>query len=130
MEASEINPVVASSGLRIALAMLEDSGRLCHAPGPDGLPGGYPVRVYGDAIELALPEGVTYNDALAINEAAQRRDGIEQIEDDGTVVFTEEAVRIMRENLGYDCPKLAPDEDLERARELDRLFKQAVRGGR
>ena len=129
MGAAEINSVVASSGLRIAVAMLENSGRLCHTPGPNGLPGGYPVRVYADEINLALPEGVSYNDALAINEAAQRRGGIELIEDDGTVVFTEEAARIMREELGYDCPELAPGEDLERARELNRLFKRAIREG-
>ena len=52
--------------------------------------------------------------AIEINEGAQKFDGIERILDDGTVVFTEKAFKIMEENLGYSCKELNPDESEKR----------------
>lgn len=120
---NQLNPVVASSGVKNALALLRDTGQLTHSPGPQGLPGGYPIRLDSRGAELVLPAGVTMDQALAINEAGQRADGIERIEDDGTVYFTAKAVAIIKEVLDYDLAPLNFDECDERAEELIARFK-------
>ena len=118
-----LNPTVAASGVKNALALLRDTGLLTHAPGPQGLPGGYPVRLGAAGAEVVLPAGVTAEQALAINEAGQRGDGVERIKDDGTVVYTDEAVQIVKEVLGYDLAPLRFDECDDRASELIARFK-------
>jgi hypothetical protein len=118
-----LNPVVAASGVKNALALLRDSGLLTHSPGPQGLPGAYPIRLGAAGAEVFLPVGITLEEAVAINETAQRGDGIEKVEDDGTVVYTENAVHVLKEVLDYDLAPLRFDECDERARELIARFK-------
>lgn len=119
----QLNPVVAASGVKNALALLRDTGQLTHSPGPRGLPGGYPVRLDAEGAAVVLPAGVTMEAALAINEAGQRADGIERIEEDGTVVFTDKAVDIIKEVVDYDLAPLDFDECDRRAEELIARFK-------
>jgi hypothetical protein len=64
--------------------------------------------------------------ALAINEAGQRADGIERIEEDGTVVFTDTAVAIMKEVLDYELTPLNFDECDQRAEELIARFTKLL----
>ena len=71
-----------------------------------------------------LPEGLTLEEAIRINEEAQSYDGVERIEDDGTVVFTDHATRIMKEMLGFDCKKFTPAESEDRAHEMIALYRQ------
>ena len=118
-----LNPVVAASGVKNALALLRDTGLLTHSPGPKGLPGGYPVRLSAAGAEVVLPDGVTMEQALAINEAGQCADGVERIEDDGAVVYTDKAIQIMKEVLDYDLAPLKFDECDQRAEELLARFK-------
>ncbi len=47
-----------------------------HAPGPNGLPGGYPVRLADGKLHLDLPEGITAEAAISWNEAFERRRGL------------------------------------------------------
>ena len=44
---NQAHPVVASSVCKIILGILFDTKELGHAPGPNGLPGGYPIRLAG-----------------------------------------------------------------------------------
>ena len=120
------NQMIASSAVKNILAILNDTGELTHAPGPAGLPGGYPVRLSAKGAEVVLPDGMTMDQAIKMNEEAQRYDGIEEIRDDGTVVFTEKSSSIMKETLGYDCEKMSPSDCEKRARELGSLFKAFV----
>ena len=113
----DFTKVSASSTIKNLMALLYDTGVLTHSPGPNGLPGGYPVRLSAKGAEVVLPEEITLEEAIRINEEAQRYDGVEKIEEDGTVVFTDYAVRIMKEMLGFDCPQFKPDESEVRARE-------------
>jgi len=115
---------VASSAVKNILAILNDTGELTHAPGPNGLPGGYPVRLSAKGAEVVLPEELSLEEAIRINEEAQKFDGIEEIKNDGTVVFTEKAVKIMREMLNYECEELRLEESEERAMELRALYKR------
>lgn len=118
------NEDIAASFVRNVLAIYFDTGELCHAPGPAGLPGGYPVRLSAEGAEVVLPEEITLEEAIKINEECARFDGIEEIKNDGTVVFTEKSANIMREVLGYDCKKLKIRESEGRAKELGSLFKK------
>jgi hypothetical protein len=79
--------LTAAHTVQIVEALLGDEPTAAHAPAPGGLPGGYPVRLSREAIEVDWPE---VHDAVALNERAQRWDGIERIEADGTIVFTQE----------------------------------------
>lgn len=97
--------IVAASAVRILLAMLDPVGRLIHAPGPLGLVGGYPLQVGGGEVRLALPEGIDHDAAIAINWKAQRAEGIETIEADGTIVLTDVASGTLKEVFGYDCKR-------------------------
>ena len=120
---AELNPMVAASGVKNALALLGDTGLLTHSPGPQGLPGGYPVRLGASGAEIVLPAGLTMEEALAINDEGQRADGVDSIEDDGTVVFTDLAVEIVREVMGYSLAPLKFDDCDERAEELIASFR-------
>ncbi len=68
---------------------MNNTNELSHVPGPEGLVGGYPVRLSKDGVKVFLPEGVTREKAIQINEEAQKWDGIEKIEEDGTVVLAQ-----------------------------------------
>jgi hypothetical protein len=110
--------LTAASAMSVLSAMLEDAGRLAHAPGPNGLPGGYPVRITARGGEPVLPEGLSLGDAIRMNEGCQRRDGIERIDQDGTVHFTEQEMAIMKRMLGYECRSMRIEESGAWAREL------------
>jgi hypothetical protein len=120
------NAVVAASGVKNGLALLRDSGLLTHSPGPQGLPGGYPVRLSACGAEVVLPTGVTLEQALAYAEAGQRADGVERIEEDGTVVYTDRAVQIIEQVLGYELTSLGFNECDEQAAELIGRFQALV----
>jgi hypothetical protein len=117
---------ISASFTRNILAVYGNTYEFCYAHGPAGLPGGYPVRLsYERGAEILLPEGVTLEEAIKVNEESGRiGDGIEKIKDDGTVVFTEKAVKVYREILGYECKELKIEESEERAKELKTLFKK------
>ncbi|MBD8709287.1 hypothetical protein IFT47_21880 [Pseudomonas sp. CFBP 13711] len=72
-----------------------------HGPGPQGLPGGYPVKVGMGKVLLDLPYGVTREEAIKVNEAGQRLDGIQLIRADGTAVFGEAQMQVMQRELNF-----------------------------
>lgn len=117
--------MTASSALVVCQALLCNQSVLTHAPGPHGLPGGYPVKINAQEIVLDLPFDLTLEGAKQINEAGLRFDGIERFEPDGTVVFTDEAVCRYKELLGYECPRLPLAEVKEQAEELQQHYEQA-----
>jgi len=116
--------LTASSAARTILAMADETGDFMHAPGPSGLPGGYPVRVDGGGGKVVLPADLSLEAAIRINEEGQRYDGIDRIDGDGTTYFTEQAVAIMKEVVGYGCKVMRLEETEERAKELDAKFKE------
>ena len=96
---------------------------LLHEPAPNGLPGGYPVIVSDGNVQPAPIDGLTLAEAIDINQRSHRFDGIERIEEDGTVVFCAQAADVLRAELGYDCTRLAPDDSEGRAKELIARFR-------
>ncbi|PXX54915.1 hypothetical protein DFR70_12256 [Nocardia tenerifensis] len=115
--------LTASSAVRVLSELVERTGRLVHAPAPDGLPGGYPVRITDAGIAVDLPDATTRDEAVAINEKCQQADGIESIGADGTVTFAPHTMAIMRSMLGYDCQTMALADVHDTAAELGRCYQ-------
>jgi hypothetical protein len=72
-------PVIDISGAAAAPLMMALAHKLewrGHAPGPAGLPGGYPVRAANGALELDLPAAMTQEAAVAWNLAHEETGGL------------------------------------------------------
>ncbi|MDP2528762.1 MAG: hypothetical protein Q8W51_03425 [Candidatus Palauibacterales bacterium] len=122
--------LTAACTVRLMRAVLSEGETRLHAPSPDGLPGGYPVLAGRGAVRPAPIEGLKLEEAVRLNERSHRFDGIERIEEDGTVVFAERVRSAMTGTLGFDCPRLAPDEAAGRGAELrERFAAYAARHG-
>jgi hypothetical protein len=121
--------MAAASSAALLGAITGDARTIVHAPAPAGLPGGYPVALDGDRLELSLPPGLSAARAIALNEAAQRLDGIAQI-DGGTIRFTEEAVARVGKVLGGAHRQMSLADAAEQASELRaRIRALQVHGG-
>lgn len=116
-----------ASAAKNIMAILRDTNEFTHAPSPNGLPGGYPVRLSAKGAEVILPNGLTLEQAIKINEDGAKFDGIESIENDGTIVYTDKNYVVMKE-LGYDCKRLPFDELESRSEELKVLYRRLVTG--
>jgi hypothetical protein len=113
----------ANSAANLVRGLLSSEEVFLHTPGPQGLPGGYPVTVSKEGIALRLPQDLPLESAVEINRASHPFDGIQDIEPDGTIVFCQESVEVMRKVLGYECERLSPWETEERAQELIDRFR-------
>jgi len=84
----DFNLLTASSALKLLPALAGHGSVHMHVPAPNGLPGGYPVRVEQGRVSLDMPDAWSLEDAIASNVASLPWDGLQSIETDGTVVFT------------------------------------------
>lgn len=116
--------LVAGSALKNIMAIFNDTGELTHAPGPQGLEGGYPVRLSRKGAEVVLPKGITLEQARAINLKAQEHDGVQEIKANGDVVVTEEAYTTFKEELNVDCKTITIEGSYEQAMELRKKFQE------
>ncbi len=102
------NLMIASDTVEVIKILLGDHPVKIHLPGPNGLIGGYPCQVYPIAqredIEILLPEEVTMEEAIRINEVSSQFDGIESIAD-GVLTFMDKDLHILKEVFGLDYPK-------------------------
>lgn len=115
--------LTAMSAVSVLENLFADDEVHVHAPGPQGLPGGYPVKVGMGQVLLGLPYGVRREEAIQLNEAGQRQDGIETIMADGTVAFGREQMGVMEQMLGFFMPELKVQDAAERAHELGRKYQ-------
>jgi hypothetical protein len=118
----DMNRVTAAAAARLFAALLGDGMTPDHVPAPAGLPGGYPVLAGGMRVELDLRWPV--EEAVAVNEAGGRFDGVERIDPDGTVTLTAGTAETLRRVLDYDVPVLRPSEAGGAAAELKRCFER------
>ena len=56
--------VSASSALKNLKAMLFNENLRTHSPGPNGLPGGYPVLLNKDGADVVLPDDISLEEAI------------------------------------------------------------------
>ncbi|MEP6954870.1 MAG: hypothetical protein ABI950_12495 [Solirubrobacteraceae bacterium] len=106
----ETHELTAASTAAIVEGLLADEPVRAHAPAPGGRAGGYPVLLSRSGAALDLPPGLDEREALTINARAARWDGIEAIEDDGTVRLTEHAATALSRAVGSHVRDIAPDD--------------------
>lgn len=123
--------VTASSAFAVVNALTSPDPVALHAPGPAGLPGGYPVTVSDQGVRLDLPDSCPRDVAVATNERGQVFDGVRSIAPDGRVLFADHSVEVLNRMLHYHCAEFALDDCHEWARELSikyRAYESAVTG--
>lgn len=76
-----------ASGVPMLLAMAAGKPWQGHVPGPDGLPGGYPVRLAEGRLELDLPPGLVREEAIAWNASFEAANGL-VVSPEGKASFT------------------------------------------
>ncbi len=118
-----IHPNVAASAVKTIVAVLNDTNQLSHAPGPNGLIGGYPIRIGASGIKIELPEGVTMEQAIKYNTDQARYEGVERIKEDGTLVVTDEAYELTKKLLGLECREVRVADTAELAKEVLGAFR-------
>ena len=111
----ELSAAATAHAVRV---LLGEEPAATHAPAPNGLPGGYPVRLSRRGVELDLPPRLRPDEAIVLNERAAAFDGIERIERDGTVVFTGDVAAATERLLGLRLERVHPDEMDDVADEL------------
>lgn len=87
------NALAAAAAIPVLRALLPGGAPLrMSVPAPHGMFGGFPVIIRDGGVELDLPTGVTLTECQALCDRAARGDGIERVDDDGTVHFTQAAI--------------------------------------
>ncbi|MFF9347894.1 hypothetical protein [Streptomyces sp. NPDC014734] len=115
--------MTAASALSVLEPLADGRDALVHAPGADGALGGGPVAIESGKFRRLLPDGMTEEQAHAINVSGQVQDGISEIRADGTVVFEPSAMAVMTEELGYACAEMKLPEARDRAVEIAGRFE-------
>jgi len=119
--------VVAASILKNLMAIYNDTDEITHAPGPQGLEGGYPVRLGRRGAEVVLPVGMTLEEARDINVKAQVYDGIQEINAKGDIIVTDESWETFKETMNIDCKRITIEDSYEQAIELKEKFHAFAR---
>lgn len=117
-------PIVASCAVKNIMAILNDTNLYTHAPGPIGLPGGYPVRLSARGVEVVLPQEITLEEAIKINLDGLKYEGIKEIKEDGTLISTEEGYEINKEILGIGLRELRFADIDDASKELVSAYKK------
>jgi hypothetical protein len=113
------NLMIASDMAKIVQSVLFDEGYFMHLPGPNGLVGGYPARVFRDRIDVVVPPGMTLAEAVDLNARSLAFDGIARI-DAGNIHFTDELIEKMERVFHVRYPRsLAVGECEAFARKLE-----------
>jgi len=120
------HPAIAASAVRNIMAIINDTNEFAHAPGPSGLPGGYPIRIGAKGVEVVLPEEVSMEQAIKINTDGMKCEGVEEIKDDGTLVFTDEAAGICKELYGLDSKEIRLADMEDAGKEMLAVAKKLV----
>jgi hypothetical protein len=116
--------VVAGSCVKNIMAIFYDTGEITHSPGPQGLEGGYPVRLSRKGAEVVLPKGMTIEKARELNLKAQQYEGIQEIKANGDIVLMEEAYDNFKKMLNVDCKVITIEDSYEQAIELRKKFHE------
>lgn len=124
------NDLTAVTAVPLLTALLDENISVrTHAPGVLGLPGGYPICVRRKSIELDLPDGISRDEAVEFNNLWARPDGVEGIESDGTLIYTEDARRTAKAFCAELAEPLSPkhgESRLGAAVVLRRLFAHRI----
>lgn len=106
------NLMISSDIVKIIQSIMFNEGFFMHLPGPNGLIGGYPAKVFQEKIEIVLPSDITIDEAININTESLSHDGIEKIEN-GHIFFTDDILTKMDKVFSIKYPKSIKVEDCE-----------------
>jgi hypothetical protein len=96
--------VTVSSAATVLASLMNAVEGHHHVPGPLGLVGGYPVLITeGGNVEIDLPPGINLSNAVAINQKAQKFDGLHDVQP-GSVTLTNAARTALKEIVGIELP--------------------------
>jgi hypothetical protein len=90
------------SGVPLLLAMATGKNWNGHMPGPNGLPGGYPVKFSAGRLDLDLPAKLARDEAVAWNLSYEEESGL-VVGPDGQARYT----GVLRERLAVLSPAIA-----------------------
>ncbi|HEV2377320.1 MAG TPA: hypothetical protein VGS19_34795 [Streptosporangiaceae bacterium] len=96
-----LNLITGQVGALLLDAMVTGAECATHAPGPLGLPGGYPILIRDGVPRLRLPPGLNQAEAVAANQRAAVWDGV--VVADGQIRFSPAAAAELRQ----EAPQLA-----------------------
>lgn len=125
----DVFSVFAASGVKNVMALIGPGAIRTHVTSPMGLPGGYPAWIGDGRVNLDLPSELSYDEAVGINERANRLDGIQRVDSDGTVVYTDEARAAMAE-LGYRWDAVTFADLSEQSEQLEQVYESLIAKGR
>jgi hypothetical protein len=114
-----INELVGTVSAEVLLALLGDTPVYTHVPGANGLPGGYPVKIYSGRVELDLPADCTEAEAIALNAQGAYDMGTAVINAEGFSAYSTTATEALQELI----PSLAQGFQIA---ELDAICKQLL----
>ena len=110
--------LTACSAVTVIEGLFSPTPVLVHAPGPLGLPGGYPVWLHDGQIDVQFCDACPQDEAVRINTICQSQDGIDEIHCDGSVTFNPQCMAIMQTLLGYSKKTMSIEQSADFAREL------------
>jgi hypothetical protein len=119
----ELNQVTGATIAKLLQQLARGESFRSHVPGPNGLPGGYPVQFSGMAVSLDLPAALTHNEAIAHNQESAKVEGV--FVEDGIVNFVGPAAETLREFVP-DCPTVFPVSGIDRIAEIFGGIKNSV----
>jgi hypothetical protein len=107
-----------SSSASVLSSFLNSHAGRHHAPGPKGLPGGYPIIIdeHGN-VTVDVPEGLDLKAAAEINCIAQTFDGIESVSG-GRIAITGRAQEAMHAISGMNLPVVTRENAVVLSREI------------
>ncbi|QHF44246.1 hypothetical protein PspS35_10825 [Pseudomonas sp. S35] len=110
--------LTACSAVTVIEGLFSPTPVLVHAPGPLGLPGGYPVWLHDGRIQVQFSDGCPQDEAVRINSICQSQDGIDEIHCDGSVTYNPQCMAVMQAMLGYCKTTMSIEQSAEFAQEL------------
>jgi hypothetical protein len=119
------NVITAAAALPVLLALLPGAEPLrWSTPSPAGLPGGYPVKIVDGCVGMDLPVGVELEESAAYCARIGRGDGVERVDADGTVHFTDTARSLLADVAPELAEPLLFDDEMiaRRARQIIELL--------
>ncbi len=115
--------LTACSAVTVIEGLFSPTPVLAHAPGPLGLPGGYPVSLREGRIDVQFSPDCPQDEAVHINSICQSQDGIDEIHCDGSVTYNPQCMAVMQAMLGYSKKTMAIEQSAEFAHELASKYR-------
>lgn len=95
LSAEPVIDISGASGVPLLVALATGADWRGHAPGPNGLPGGYPLQLRDGQLDLDLPAGLDRSQAVAWNAAFEEANGV-VVGADGRVRYTGRVEAVLR----------------------------------